>query len=177
MLNPNIATHAVTVFTDPVRWEGLLDIPAHRRLSDHMADRDLQYLVLRRVQYAQWQNQSYETIEERDSIVLVKQNIAAIAAGAASSSPSQDRLIERVPKVPTPLVIHIPPLLLAGDFHTPEIIDWFAALRAARADFIPLTNVTLWHYQTHTLLEQNLALVLVQVNRIIGVEPKPASVP
>jgi hypothetical protein len=177
MLNQNIATHAVTVFTDPVRWEGLLDIPAHRRLSDHMADRDLQYLTLRRVKYAQWQNQSYGTIEERDSIVLVKQNITAIAAGAVSPQPNIDHSMERVPKVPTPLLIHIPPLLLAGDFHTPEIIDWFSAFRAARADFIPLTNVALWHYQTRAPLEQNLALVLVQVNRIMGVEPKSASVP
>jgi hypothetical protein len=172
MLNPNIATHAVTVFTDPVRWEGLLDIPAHRRLSDHIADPDLRYVVLRDVKYAQWQNQSYGTIEERDSIVLVKRNIVAIVTSAVLPQPSQDRLIERVPKVPTPLVIHIPPLLLAGDFHTPEIIDWFAAFQVSRADFIPLTNVTAWHYQTHTLLELHLALVLVQQSRIIAVEPK-----
>ena len=171
MINPNLAAYPLMIYSDQFRWEGVLDIPAHRRLSDYVAERELQYLVLRDVKYSHWEGESYSTAHVCPPAVLVKQNISVIIPGANAPRPSNERGFERVEKVPVPIRVHVPPLMLEGSFHRPPVIEWFAALKASRADFVPLTQVNAFHYESHAQLGENLDLVLMQASHIVAYEP------
>lgn len=163
---PNLMTYSLKLFAGDFRWEGLLDIPAHRRLSDFLNDRDLQFLELRDVQHALWDGAQYDELVVTQASILLKANIVAIVSDTLPPAPTNDQMFERVEKVPRPLELHAPPLRIRGDYHTPPLLDWFAALKAARTEFVPLTNVTLWDSRTGAELYAKVPLGLVQMQRI-----------
>lgn len=163
---PNLMTYPLNLFAGDFRWEGLLDIPAHRRLSDFLNDRDLQFLELRDVQHALWDGTQYSKVQTTAASVLLKTNIVMVVLETLPSAPKSDSMFERVEKVPRPLELYAPPLRIQGAFHIPPLLDWFAALKAARTEFLPLTNVTLWDSRTGALLYENLPLGLVRMQHI-----------
>lgn len=173
MENPNFATYTLTIFAGEYRWEGKLDIPAHRRVSDYINDRDERFLKLRDAQFVFWQTDAFDVPRQAPVAVLVKQNIVVVVPSPGAAQPPGDPF-DSVEKVSRRLSVHIPPLLLQGEFHSSRLVDWIVALNVARADFIPLTNVTIWHYRTSSRLHENLPLVLAQVQRVVAFEPEPS---
>lgn len=171
MMNPNLAAYPLVIYSDRFRWEGIMDIPAHRRLSDYVAEREMQYLILRDAKYSHWEGDRYGDSHECRSAILIKQNISVIIPGAQAPRPPNERGFERVEKVPVLMRVHVPPLRLEGSFHRPPVIEWFAALKASRADFVPLTQVNVFHYESHTQLSENLDVVLMQASHIVAYEP------
>lgn len=172
MENPNLATHPLTIFTDEFRWEGKLDIPAHRRVSDYINDRDERFLTLRDSQFVFWQTDAFDLPRQSPIAVLVKQNIVAVVPAPNAPQPPGDPF-DFVEKASRRFAVHIPPLLLQGEFHSSPLVDWVVALNITHIDFIPFTNVTIWHYSTRSRLHENLPLVLAQMRRVVAFEPEP----
>lgn len=171
MENQNLAAYPLTIFTDEFCWEGLLDIPAHRRVSDFVNDRDTPFLKLREARFAFWQADAFDAPQQVPVAVLVKQNILALVPARDMPQPASDPF-DVVEKASRRFSIHIPPLLLRGEFHSSPLIDWVVALNIAHTDFISFTDVSIWHYRTRTLLHERLPLVLTQMQRIVALEPE-----
>lgn len=174
MMPQNTNTHKVAVYADEFRWEGLLDIPAHRRLSDFVSDRDLHFIKLRHAKYTHWENRGYGSERESSLMILSKRSIIFIVPLEEAPPKATGNAFDRVEKIPVTMQVHAPPLLLRGNYHVPPQANWLAVMRASHNDFFPLTQVTTWHYVTQTLIDQNLPLVLVQLSHLLGIEP-PAS--
>ncbi len=167
----NLATYPLTIFADDFCWEGLLDIPAHRRVSDFVNDRDTPFLKLREARFMVWQGDAFDAPQQAPVAVLVKKNIVALVPARDMPQPANDPF-DVVEKASRRFSIHIPPLLLRGEFHSSPLIEWVVALNIARTDFIPFTDVSIWQYHTRTLLHERLPLVLTQMQRIVALEPE-----
>lgn len=171
MVDANTSAHLLTLYTPNFRWSGETLIPPHRRLSDFINDERTTALVLNQATPAAWEDGALKELQPTASIALIKRNVLLITAKAEPPAPRASQM-ERVPKEPFPVIVYIPPYTLAGEIRFPRSADWLHVVTVATEEFFVVTKASIWHIQTRAKLETDLALVLVNRQWLLGLEPR-----